>query len=70
MNEALNGIPLNSLVHNGSHANYDNLVQLKLDQINVNLSPEETYDEIVNIIGDIRNAINSYPNIPLNQLIF
>ncbi|WP_410522641.1 AHH domain-containing protein [Pedobacter sp. KBW01] len=45
MNEALNGILLNSLVHNGSHANYDNLVQLKLDQINVNLSPKETYDE-------------------------
>lgn len=70
LNEALNGIPLNQLVHSGSHAHYDDLVQLKLDQIDVNLSPEETYDEIINIIGDIRNAINSYPNIPLNQLIF
>ncbi|QIL42070.1 hypothetical protein G7074_24060 [Pedobacter sp. HDW13] len=70
MNEALNGIPLNTLVHSGSHSHYDDLVQLRLDQISSNLSPEQTYDEILNIISDIRNAINSYPNVPLNQLLF
>ncbi|RDC57401.1 hypothetical protein DU508_09605 [Pedobacter chinensis] len=70
MNEALNGIPLNTLIHNGSHANYDAIVQRKLDLIPENLTPEQTYSAILEIIGDIRNAINSYPNIPLNQLIF
>ncbi|MNW91119.1 hypothetical protein D3C86_204360 [compost metagenome] len=70
MNEALNGIPLNTLVHSGSHSHYDDLVQLRLDQISSNLSPEQTYDEILNIISDIRNAINNYPNVPLNQLLF
>lgn len=70
MNDILNGIPLNPLIHNGSHGQYDLLVQARLNRISTNLSPEETYDEIVNIIGDIRNAINSNPNVPLNQLFF
>jgi hypothetical protein len=70
LNEALNGIPLNTLIHSGSHAHYDNLVQIRLDRISSNLSPEKTYDEVINIITDIRNAINNYPNVPLNQLLF
>lgn len=46
MNEALNGIPLSTAVHNGSHANYNNLVKQRLDNINLNQSVNDIYDEV------------------------
>jgi len=70
MNDILNGIPLNTLIHSGSHPNYDRRVFERLDNIATDLTPEQTYDEVLEIISDIRNAINNYPNIPLDQLLF
>ncbi|MBB2148269.1 AHH domain-containing protein [Pedobacter gandavensis] len=70
MNSALNGIPLNTLIHNGSHAAYDARVAQRLELIPSHFSPEQTYDEVLIIINDIRNAMNNYPNVHVNQLIF
>lgn len=70
MNEALNGIPLNNAVHNGSHANYDNLVQIRLNAIPANATPNQAYEEILDIINDIKNAIQNNPGVPINQLNF
>ncbi len=70
MNEALNGVPLTTAVHNGSHANYDNLVQIRLNNIDLNQTPNEVYDEVLDIINDIRTAILNNPTTPLNQLTF
>jgi hypothetical protein len=70
MNEALNGIPLNNAVHNGSHANYDLAIQTKFDQFNAtNATPDECYDFLVDLIQDIRTWIANNPNTPINQII-
>jgi hypothetical protein len=70
MNEALNGIPVNTTIHNGSHSVYDGLVQSRLDAIPANATPDEAYEEVLDIINDIRAAIQNNPGVPLNQLIF
>jgi hypothetical protein len=70
MNEALNGIPLSTAVHNGSHAHYDNLVQIRLNAIPTNATPQQAYNQIVDLINDIRIAIANNPNTPINQLNF
>ncbi|WP_412468549.1 AHH domain-containing protein [Pedobacter sp. KLB.chiD] len=69
MNDILNGIPLNNLAHSGSHNLYDNRVVELLENILKNLTPEQTYDEVLAIISHIRNTINNYPNVPFNQLL-
>jgi hypothetical protein len=73
LNEALNEIPLSNLVHNGSHFNYDSKIFQKLEDFriaNPNASPKQCYDEVVDIINDIRTAIQNSPNTPINQLNF
>lgn len=58
MNEALNGIPLNTAVHSGSHANYDNVIQIKFDQFNAsnpNASPDECYSFLIDLIQDVKS---------------
>ena len=72
MNEALNGIPLSTAVHNGSHANYDNLIQLKFDEFNrdfPNATPTQCYSFLTNLIQQIRTWIANNPNIPINNII-
>jgi hypothetical protein len=70
MNEALNGIPLSTAVHNGSHTHYDNLVQGYLNAIPANATPQQAYNKVVDLINDIRTAIANNPNTPINQLNF
>jgi hypothetical protein len=73
LNEALNGIPLSTAVHNGSHANYDNIIFQKLKAFadsNPNATPKQCYDKVVDIINEIRTAIQNSPNTPINQLNF
>lgn len=73
MNEALNGIPLENAVHFGSHADYDKIIQRKLDtfmQSNPNATPEECYKKIMEIIQEVRTAITNSPNTPINNLKF
>lgn len=74
MNEALNGIPLSAAVHNGSHAAYDQRVVDRLidikNQYGSNMTPQQAYDGVVELINDIRTAIQNNPTTPINQLIF
>lgn len=73
LNEALNGIPLSTAVHNGSHANYDGLILQKLESFriaNPNATPNQCYDQVTYIIDKIRIAISNSPTTPINQLIF
>jgi hypothetical protein len=70
INEALNGIPLTSTVHSGGHLIYNNLVEIRLNAIPANSTPAQAYDEIMEIIDDIRSAIQNNPNVPINQLNF
>lgn len=73
MNEALNGIPLSTAVHSGSHGNYDGIIAQKLNTYffnNPNVTPNQCYDKVTEIIQQIRTAIQNNPNTPINQLIF
>lgn len=70
MNEALNGIPLSTAVHNGSHNNYNNLVEVCLDAIPNNATPDQAYNAINTLINNIRTAIQNNPTTPINQLSF
>jgi hypothetical protein len=70
MNEALNGIPSSTAVHSGSHGNYDLNILQKLNAMPTNLTPNQTYDELMNILNQVRTAIANNPNTPINQLNF
>ncbi|QLC67555.1 AHH domain-containing protein [Flavobacterium sp. LPB0248] len=70
MNEALNGIPLENAVHNGSHARYDDLIQGYLNRIPDNATPDQCYEAVTDIINKVRTAIANNPNTHINQLIF
>ncbi|MGV3461301.1 MAG: AHH domain-containing protein [Flavobacterium sp.] len=70
MNEALNGIPLSTARHNGSHANYDSKVLAKLDLIPSTATPEQTYTAVTTLINNIKTAIQNNPGVHINQLNF
>lgn len=70
INEALNGIPLSSAVHAGSHKHYSDLIENYLNNIPSNLPPDAVYSEIIKIIDKVKLAIKNNPNTPLNQLNF
>ncbi|MBN8652260.1 MAG: AHH domain-containing protein [Cytophagales bacterium] len=73
LNEALNGIPLSTAVHNGSHGNYDNLIFQKLEAFRISnprATPDQCYNKVLEIIQQVKTAINNSPNTPLNQLSF
>ncbi len=72
LNEALNGIPLSSAVHSGSHANYTNLIKGKLisyDDLNPNATPQQCYNYVTNLISEIRVWIANNPNTNINNLV-
>jgi A nuclease family of the HNH/ENDO VII superfamily with conserved AHH len=73
LNEALNGIPLSTAVHSGSHGNYDARIFQKLklfEEANPNATPSQCYNKVNEIISQIRTAIANNPNTPINQLNF
>jgi hypothetical protein len=74
MNEALNGIPLSTAVHNGSHAAYDQRVLDRLleikNQYGPNMTPEQAYNGLTILVNDIKTAILNNPTTPINQIIF
>jgi hypothetical protein len=74
MNSTLNGIPLSTAVHNGSHSLYDQRVVNRLtdieNQFGPNMTPQQAYDSLTDLINDIKTAIANNPNTPINQLIF
>jgi hypothetical protein len=70
------GTKVSSIQQAGSHAQYDNRVIQKLQEIInlrggiANITPEQAVSDITNLIYDIKTAINNNPSVPLNQLIF
>lgn len=70
MNEALNGIPLSTAVHNGSHGNYDAQITALLNVLPANATPTQCYNKVNEVINIVRTAIANNPNTPINQLNF
>ena len=73
LNEALNGIAVASWRNQPNHPNYTNLIFGKLEAFrisNPNATPNQCYDELIDIISDARQAIINNPNTHLNNLVF
>lgn len=72
MNEALNGIAVQSWRNQPNHPTYTNLVKAKLDEfnnLNPNASVDEAYDFVSGLISDIRDWVINNPNSHLNELV-
>jgi hypothetical protein len=69
-NEALNGIPIHTDFHSGYHPSYSNKIQQRLDAIDINQNADSVFDDIVDIINDVRNAIQNNQTTHINQLDF
>jgi hypothetical protein len=70
MNQALNGIPVAAWRNQPNHNNYNNLIKSKLDALPSNLSNNQAYNELVNILNQAKQAIINNPNTHLNDLNF
>lgn len=74
MQDVLNGIPLTTAQHLGSHPNYTIRVTNALNAIpsklGANYTPENVFNEIVNLTNRIKAAILANPNTPIDQIIF
>jgi len=74
MNEILNGIPLSTVQHNGSHTLYNDKVYVKLQNLlssatAQNWSNAQCANEIRNLANNIRNWIVTHPNESINNII-
>ncbi len=74
MNEILNGIPLTTAQHNGSHPLYNDKVRDKLQSLlnqatAFNWSNTQCANAVRNLANDIRNWIITHPNESINNII-
>ena len=70
IDQALNGIAVASWRNQPNHNQYNNLIKLKLDALPSNLTPNQAYAEVVNILNQAKQAIVNNPNTHLNDLNF
>lgn len=71
LNEAFNGLALNSLQHSGSHTTYTNLITAKLrafDDLNPNATPMQCYNYVTSLINQIKAWVISHPNTNINLI--
>lgn len=74
MNEILNGIPLTTVQHNGSHWLYNQKVGTKLQNLldqatALNWNNAKCATEVRNLTNNIKNWIISHPNESINNII-
>jgi A nuclease family of the HNH/ENDO VII superfamily with conserved AHH len=70
IDDALNGIAVATWRNQPNHNKYNAEILKKLEAIPANLSANDTYIEVQNLIARIRTAIVNNPNTHLNDLIF
>jgi uncharacterized membrane protein YgcG len=72
--DILNGIPLTTAQHLGSHPQYTQRVKNALleieTRVGANLTPEIAYQEIVNLTNRIKSIIIANPNLNIDNIIF
>jgi hypothetical protein len=66
-NEALNGTAVVAWRNQPNHNAYNNLIKSKLDALPSNLTPDQAYSELVNILNQAKQAIINNPNTHLND---
>lgn len=72
LNEALNGIAVASWRNQPNHNVYNNKIFSKLELFknsNPNATPQECYNFLNDLIGDVRTWIINHPNSHLNDLV-
>jgi hypothetical protein len=70
MDDALNGIPVEAWRNQPNHPAFNSLIKAKLDAISTNLSNEATYNAVLNIINQAKQAILNNPNVHINNITF
>jgi hypothetical protein len=71
LNERYNGLALTEIQHLGSHNEYTQRVTKALDDIlNKNLSDDDAFREVKNLLEKISNAINAAPTTKINSIVF
>lgn len=70
IDSALNGIAVATWRNQPNHNQYNSLIKSKLDAIPSNLTPNQTYAAVLNIMNQAKQAIINNPNTHLNNLIF
>lgn len=74
LQKALNGIPLSTIQHMGSHPNYTARVKDALkkiyDDYGQNITPNQAYQELNQLIGKIRTAIINNPSTKIDSIVF
>ncbi|WP_347921818.1 AHH domain-containing protein [Pontimicrobium sp. SW4] len=70
MNDVMNGIAVAAWRNQPNHNLYNQKVQALFDALPESLTPDEAFEQVNNIVTNIRNAIIDNPNTHLNDLIF
>ncbi|WP_298148332.1 AHH domain-containing protein [Flavobacterium sp.] len=70
LDTALNGIPLSTTRHSGSHHQYTQRIYALLNDINLNQTNDAVYNEVLSKINYIKNKINQNSNLNINQIEF
>ncbi len=69
IDEVLNGIPIPVGVHRDGHRLYNQKLEDILDNIGRRVNtPEQAYNEVINLTNYLRNLIESNPNLSLRQI--
>lgn len=70
MNEFINGIAVASWRNQPNHNAYNTLIRSKLDALPSNLTPDQAFNHLTNILNQAKQAIINNPNLHLNDIIF
>ncbi|TAE07617.1 MAG: hypothetical protein EAZ47_03495 [Bacteroidetes bacterium] len=70
IDDALNGIPVEAWRNYPNHPDFNNLIKAKLNSIPSNLSNDATYNAVMNIINQAKQAILNNPNVHINNITF
>jgi hypothetical protein len=70
IDQALNGIAVATWRNQPNHNAYNNLIKNKLDALPANLTPNQAYAELMDILNQARQAVINNPNTHINDLIF
>ena len=70
MNEALNGIAVAAWRNQPNYNAYNNLIKSKLDALPYNLTSNQAYTQLTNILNQARQVIINNPDTHLNDLTF
>jgi hypothetical protein len=73
LNEALNGVPVDTWRNQPNHEIYNNRIKALLDNFNIsypNASPDDAYNFLNSLITRIRTEIINNPEKHLNEIVF